>query len=292
MNFRAVLRALPTLAIFSLAVIVGVALWRHYMESPWTRDGRVKADVISIAPDVSGLVVEVAVHDNQAVHKGDLLFRIDEARYKLALAQANASLNADRAQLELHRRESMRRAVLAGEVVSTESRDTAATLADASAAQADAAVAARDLAQLNLARTEVRAPTDGYISNLEVHPGDYANAGHPLLALIDSHSFWVYGYFEETKLRLFKEGDAVDIRLLSGPALTGHVESLTRGITDRDNATGQQLLANVNPTFSWVRLAQRIPVRIHIDAVPDGVLLAAGMTCTVVVHPAGAPPKR
>ena len=286
MNSKTVLRFLPTLALFALAILTGVLLWRHYMDSPWTRDGRIKANVISVAPDVSGPVVEVPVKDNQFVHKGDLLFRIDPARYQLALTQAEATLAGLHTQVSLRRREAARRANLASEVVTVESRDSASTQADAAVAQYDAAVAARDLARLNLERTEVRAPADGWITNLEVHNGDYANAGRAQLAVIDSHSFWVYGYFEETKLPLMKENDPVEIQLISGPTLKGHVESVTRGITDRDNTPGQQLLANVNPTFSWVRLAQRIPVRIHIDAVPDGVLLAAGMTCTVVVKPA------
>jgi RND family efflux transporter MFP subunit len=292
MSLRGVLRIVPTLALVALAALLALALWHHYMDSPWTRDGRVRANIISIAPDVSGIVVEVAVRDNQTVHKGDLLFRIDEARYKLALARARASLSDAQAQLALRRREARRRAQLAAQVVSRENRDTAATQADAAGARYDAAVTARDLAQLNLDRTRVVAPTDGYVTNLEVHPGDYAVAGHPQLALVDSHSFWVYGYFEETKLPLIALGDAVDIRLLSGAHLRGHVESFTRGIADRENGTGSRLLASVNPTFSWVRLAQRIPVRIHIDDVPANVLLAAGMTCTVVVHPAGTDVRR
>lgn len=287
MNLKAALRYLPTLAIFAVAIVVAALLWRHYMDSPWTRDGRIKANIISVAPDVSGLVVEVPVRDNQFVHKGDLLLRIDAERYKLALAQTEAALSGLRTQVSLRKREAARRANLAAEVVTAESRDSASTQVDAAASQYDAAVAARDIAQLNLDRTEIHAPADGWITNLEVHPGDYASNGRALLAVVDSHSFWAYGYFEETKLPLLKEGDPVEIQLISGPTLEGHVESVTRGITDRDNTPGQQLLANVNPTFSWVRLAQRIPVRIHIDEVPDGVLLAVGMTCTVVVKPSG-----
>ncbi|TXH03795.1 MAG: efflux RND transporter periplasmic adaptor subunit [Nevskiaceae bacterium] len=286
MNAKNLLRFLPTLALFIVAIVVAVLVWRHYMDSPWTRDGRVKASVINVAPDVSGLVTEVAVHDNQFVHRGDVLFRIDAMRYRLALTQAEAALAAQQTQVSLRRREAQRRAHLAAEVVTVESRDSAVTQADAAVSQYDAAVAARDVARLNLDRTEVRAPADGWITNLDVHAGDYAGAGRALLAVIDSHSFWVYGYFEETKLPLLKEGDPAEIRLISGPVLQGHVESITRGITDRDNTPGQQLLANVNPTFSWVRLAQRIPVRIHIDAIPADVTLAAGMTCTVIVKPA------
>jgi RND family efflux transporter MFP subunit len=285
MNTKSVFRFLATAAIFGVAIGIGIALWRHYMQSPWTRDGRVRADVINVAADVSGIVTSVAVHDDQSVKKGDLLFHIDAERYKLALAQAEATLAADRSELAQRRSEAARRAKLAGEVVTAENRDIAATQAESATAKVQAAIAARDIAQLNLDRTEVHAPADGYISNLDVHPGDYAVAGHAALALIDRNSFWVNGYFEETKLPKLHLGDAVDIRLMSGPRLRGHIASLSRGITDRDNATGQQLLANVNPTFSWVRLAQRVPVRIAIDQLPPEVDLVAGMTCTVVVQP-------
>jgi multidrug resistance efflux pump len=141
---------------------------------------------------------------------------------------------------------------------------------------------------LNLARTRIVAPVDGYVTNLTLRAGDYATAGAAQLALVDSHSFWVYGYFEETKLPYLSVGDPAEMRLLSGATLHGHVQSISRGVSDRDNPPGHELLADVNPTFNWVRLAQRVPVRIHIDSVPPGVLLAAGITCTVVIKPAHA----
>lgn len=286
MNRNSVIRFLLTAAIFGVAIILGLGLWTQYMHSPWTRDGRVKADVINIAPDVSGTVTAVAVKDNQFVHKGDVLFTIDQERYRLALTQADAALAARKIDLGTRKEEAARRANLGGLVISQESQSTSQSAAAGAGALYQEAQVAHDLAQLNLSRTEVRAPVDGYISNLNVHPGDYAAVGKPALAVIDSHSFWVYGYFEETKLPLLREGDPATIRLMSsGQELKGHVESLSRGITDRDNATGRELLADVNPTFSWVRLAQRIPVRIHLDEVPADVTLAAGMTCTVIIKP-------
>jgi len=170
-------------------------------------------------------------------------------------------------------------------VISSENRESAVSSASAAEALYQEAQASRDTARLNLQRTEVKAPVDGYVTNLDVHPGDYASAGRPLLAVLDSHSFRINGYFEETKLPRLKVGDPVRIRLMSGgPELKGHIDSLARGITDRDNPSGPRLLADVNPTFNWVRLAQRVPVRIAIDEVPDGVVLASGMTCTVIVR--------
>ncbi|GAC1620112.1 MAG: HlyD family secretion protein [Nevskia sp.] len=287
MHPKAILRVLLTGAMFAVAVVVGLALWRHYLYSPWTRDGRIKADVVSVAPDVSGLVTEVPVRENQPVRRGDVLLRIDRQRYQLALAQAEAAVAARKADYELRRRESARRAALSGIVVSSESREASASSASAAAALYQEAQAARDSAALNLARTEIRAPVDGYVTNLDVHPGDFASAGRALLALIDGQSFRVNGYFEETKLPYLHVGDPVRIRLMSGgPELQGHIESISRGITDRDNPAGPRLLADVNPTFNWVRLAQRVPVRIAFDAIPDGLLLASGMTCTVIVKPA------
>lgn len=286
MSVRHLLRPLLTVLIFSVAVIVGLALWRHYQYSPWTRDGRVKADVIAIAPDVSGPVTELLVQENQRVRQGEPLLRIDAERYRHALAEAEAAVSARQADYALKRSEAARRASLSGVVVSSESRESAASTATAAAALYHQAQAARDTAALNLARTELRAPVDGYITNLEVHAGDYASAGRPLLALVDADSFRVNGYFEETKLPYLHEGDPVRIRLMSGgPELQGHVDGVSRGITDRDNPLGPRLLADVNPTFNWVRLAQRVPVRIALDTVPDGVVLVSGLTCTVIVEP-------
>lgn len=293
MNPKSILRFILTGAIFAAAIVVAAALWRHYMYSPWTRDARVQADIISVAPDVSGFVVEMPVRENQLVHKGDVLFRIDPDRYRLALQQAEAAVAARKADYELKRSEAARRANLSGVVISSENRESSASSATAAAAQYQEAQAQRDTAALNLERTTVRSPVDGYVTNLLAHPGDYASAGRALLAVVDSNSFRINGYFEETKLPRLHVGDPVTIRMMSGgPSFRGHIDSLARGITDRDNPAGPQLLADVNPTFNWVRLAQRVPVRIHIDQVPDGMILTAGMTCTVVVRPRqGAGPE-
>jgi RND family efflux transporter MFP subunit len=285
MTIRNLLGFLATAAIFVVAVMIGHALWVHYMDEPWTRDGRVRAEVINIAPDVSGAVVELPVRDNQFVKKGDLLMQIDPSHYQITVEQAQAAVAARKAELQMRRDDAKRRADLDSLVVSKESRDNATHTANAAEAQYQQALAALDAAKLNLERTRVIAPVDGYVTNLNVYRGDYAIAGSPRLAIVDSHSFWVYGYFEETKLPHVRVGDAAEMRLMSGGMLRGHVESISRGIYDRDNPQSRELLADVNPTFNWVRLAQRVPVRIKIDSVPDGVLLSAGTTCTVVVTP-------
>jgi len=328
MKTQSLIRASVTLFMVALAALLAWALWQHYMYSPWTRDGRVRARVVQVAPDVSGLVTEVAVADNQTVQQGDLLFVIDRSRYQNALRQAEADQRAAeaaaraagadiraaqasaakaRAEFAMRQAESRRRDRIA-EAVSREVRDNAHSNADAAQAQLQAAQASHQratasqqqllarlqqanaalaLAQLNLERTQVRAPVDGYVTNLELYPGDYAHAGQARMALIDRHDFWVYGYFEETKLPNVHVGDAVQVRLLSGIRARGTVDSIAHGIADRDNPTGANLLADVNPTFNWVRLAQRVPVRVSIDAdsLPEGTVLAAGMTATLTLNP-------
>lgn len=285
MTIRNIIGFIATAIVFVVAILIGRALWVHYMDEPWTRDGRVRAEVVNIAPDVSGAVVELPVRDNQFVHKGDLLMQIDPSHYQIAVEQAQAAVAARKAELQMRRDDAQRRADMDSLVVSKENRENATHTASAAEAQYQQALAALDAAKLNLERTRVVAPVDGYVTNLNVYRGDYAIAGSAKLAVVDSNSFWVYGYFEETKLPHVKVGDKADIRLMSGGTLKGHVESISRGIYDRDNPQSRELLADVNPTFNWVRLAQRVPVRVKIDSVPDGVLLSAGTTCTVVVTP-------
>jgi len=283
---KRLLRICITLALAILAVILGRMLWVRYMDSPWTRDGRVRADVVNIAPDVAGLVTDVAVRDNQFVHRGDLLFRIDADHYRHALAQAQAQAGQRKLMLEMKRGQASRRAALDDEVISRENREDTSLLASSAKAEYAIALAQLDQAKLNVERTTVRSPVDGWVSNLLVRPGDFAQVGAAKLAVIDQHSFWVYGYFEEQKLALMHVGDPAEIRLLGNDQLLqGHVESIARGITDRDNPTDVRLLANVNPSFNWVRLAQRVPVRISLDKVPKDLILVAGMTCSVVVKP-------
>lgn len=286
MKRRIVFQVVSTVLIIGVATLLGRALWDRYMNSPWTRDGRVRADVIKVAPDVSGIVIHVAVKDNQSVQKGDLLFTVDQERYQLALERAKALLAARKAEMEMRQQEAERRARLGNVAISAETRENARSQADSALALYEEAQVAVETAKLDLRRTEVRSPVDGFITNLNVHPGDFTSKGEPKLAVIDRNSFWVYGYFEETKLHLLYRGEPVDIRLLGySPVLQGHVESLARGISDHDNPTSQELLSNVNPMFNWVRLAQRIPVRIKIDRIPADLPLAAGMTCTVIARP-------
>jgi multidrug resistance efflux pump len=276
------LRRLITLAVVAVAMFALRSLWTHSELAPWTRDGRVRADVVSIAPDVPGFVVKVAVHDNQVVSKGDALFELDRARYEIALQQALATVARQRASLveagrEAHRNDSL------GELVSSEVREQSRTRMQEATAELQRGLADLAAARLNLQRTLVVAPVNGIVTNLELRPGNYLTAGRQGLALVDSDSLHVDGYFEETKLPRLHEGDRVSVRLMGeSQLLYGRVQSIAPAISDRERTPTGDLVANINPTFSWVRLAQRVPVRIKLDPGPLDVRLIAGRTATVV----------
>ena len=275
------LRVTATLLMVGVACVLGVALWDVYMVSPWTRDGRVRAYVVDIAPEVAGTVVQLLVHDNEFVHKGDALFAIDPSRYRLSVAQAQAALSSANDTLRLRESDVRRRAGLTG-VVSAEEQEQFRSSSSQAQASVDTAQAQLDTARLNLQRSVVFAPATGYVTNLLLRVGDYATAGQPRLALIDADSFWVNGYFEETKLEHIAVGDRARVRLMGyRQLLDGHVDSIARGVNDQNGSANSQGLQDVDPIFTWVRLAQRIPVRVHIDHVPAGIVLAAGMTASV-----------
>ena len=277
-------RVVVTLAVALLALLAGWWLGHFYMIAPWTRDARVRADVVTIAPDVSGWVVELKVRDNQQVKAGDLLMSIDRERYQAALDKARALAETRRQQLNLRQHEASRRVHLGPQAISAELRENAQINAEIARAEFQQAEAEVKLAELNLARSEVRAPRAGQITNLHLAQGNYVQAGQAVMALVADDSFYVQAYFEETKLPGIRVGAPAEVILMSGgEPLQGKVQSISRGITDRNAAADAQLLADVEPTFNWVRLAQRIPVRIELDELPKELLLSAGMTASVRV---------
>jgi len=279
------LRFIITLVIAAIAIIITWQLWVYYMEDPWTRDGRVRADTVELAPDVSGPVVKIFVQDNQAVITGQPLFQIDPIRFTLALRQAQATVAKTKAAMDDAERNAKRYASLSNNAVSGQSRDEATSQALEAEAEYDEATANEAVAQLNLTRSTVRATVNGIITNFSMRPGDYVSAGNAVLAIVDTDSLYVDGYFEETKLRHIAIGDPAAVTLLDGgPPISGHIAGFAAGIVDAERSEGPNLLANVNPTFTWVRLAQRVPVRIELDHVPPGTRLIAGMTCTVSIE--------
>ena len=273
-----------TALMLAVAGLVGWQMWIYYMEEPWTRDGKVRADIVAVAPDVSGPVSDVMVRDNQNVQRGDVLFRIDPDRFRLALRQADAAVSGRKATLDQTTGDLERYRQLSENVVSKQKLEQAVAAEQQADAGYQAALADRDVARLNLNRSEVRASVSGRITNMELRPGAYVSVGKGVLALVDSATLHVDGYFEETKLPRIHVGDAVTIHLMGDSTdLKGRVDSIAGGIEDRDRTEGANLMASVNPTFSWVRLAQRVPVRIALDG-PDIGALIVGRTATVTVH--------
>lgn len=334
--------------------------YRAYINNPWTRDGQVRAEIIQIAPRVSGPVVELAIRDNQMVAQGDLLFRIDPRTFQAAVDAARARLETtgdsvkaleqqaegaraaveaalasieqaksgvaaaqatveqtqsefERQQALLAKRSTSQKSVEAAKAnyeVSQQRKKSAdsqlvsanAALAEARAslAQAEAqlgalgdanpqvraALAAVYQAELNLEFTEVRASVDGYVTNLNVRIGTQAVANQPMLALVDINSYWIDGFFRENVIEDIQPGNKAAVTLMSYPdhTIEGYVDSLGWGIAQKDGSTGYNLLPNVSPTFEWIRLAQRIPVRVHLGELPEGVELRVGTTCSVLVR--------
>jgi multidrug resistance efflux pump len=296
-NIRSRMSVVPiliTLGTIAVAALLAWATWQVYMGSPWTRDGTVRAYVVTMAPEVAGRIVKLPVADNQFVHKGDVLFEIEPADYRIALESAQAQQKRDAAALDYARANYGRQATLEGEGwVSKNIYQQAAS----SLHQLEAAIAADQTAiakaQLDLGRVVVRSPVNGYVTNLLAQLGDYANVGQKLISLVDADSFWIDAYFEETSLGKILEHDPTTVKLMGYSQLVrGHVGGVARGINIPNAQPDQAGLASVNPIFTWVRLAQRVPVRIHIDQVPDGVRLVAGMTATVQIDPQPRASKR
>jgi RND family efflux transporter MFP subunit len=277
-------RFLLTAVFVVLAGVLGWHLWDYYMNAPWTRDGKVRADVVKLAADVSGFVSDVDVHDNQTIKKGDILFRIDQARFNLALRQAEAQvtsaqagLDQAKADLELYQR------LGDGSVTKQKIQTAQSTVAQDDAALQEAIVS-RDTAQLNIDRSTIRSPVNGVLTNFSLQPGNYVTAGTAVTALIDGDSYYIDGYFEENKLDRIKVGDSAVVHLMgTKDGLKGHVVGIAGGIEDRERTETSSLLANITPTFTWVRLAQRVPVRVALDDVPAGTALVAGRTASVTI---------
>jgi RND family efflux transporter MFP subunit len=281
-----VFRILLTLFAIAVAIPLGLMMWDVYMGAPWTRDGAVRAYVVTMAPEVSGRIVELPVRDNQFVHKGDLLMVIDPTDYRIAVTQAEATVEQTRAIAENSRVESERREKLTTLSTSDETKQIYQTKWLATEASHRQAVASLEQARVNLERTRIISPVNGYVTNLLAQLGDYVTIGQNKISLVDADSYWVDGYFEETNLGGIRVGDPASIRLMGyDQIIRGHVNSVARGINVANAQPNNQGLATVNPIFTWVRLAQRVPVRVNIDQVPEGVVLSAGMTATVQIDP-------
>jgi RND family efflux transporter MFP subunit len=279
------MKLIITLAAVVLAVPLSVTMWEVYMETPWTRDGTVRVYVVSMAPEVGGRIVSRPVADNQYVHKGDLLLTIDSTDYNIAVSLAEARVRLAQVNARIAATESSRRKELIDlAAVAAEQQQRFAAQAAAADAQEQEAVSNLAQARVNLARTQIHSPVNGWVTNLLANPGDYAHVGQNEISVVDADSFWLDGYFEETKLARIHLGDAASVKLMGyKQVLHGRVTGVARAISVPNAQPNQQGVATVNPIFTWVRLAQRIPVHIHIDVVPNSVVLVAGMTATVQI---------
>jgi multidrug resistance efflux pump len=282
-------RLLPfliTIVTVAAAALLGWQGWQAYMGTPWTRDGTVRAYVVKIAPQVAGQIAKLPVTDNQFVRKGELLMLIDPTSYAIAVEEAKAQVDQARAVADNARAESIRRQELNSLAVTVEEQQTYASRSLSAEAQYQLAVASLQNARVNLERTKILSPVNGYVTNLLARSGDYANVGQLQVSVIDADSFWVDAYFEETFLETIHEGDEASVKLMGyRRILKGRVQSISRGINVPNAAPNASGLASVNPIFAFVRLAQRVPVRIQLEDVPDDVRLAAGLTATVEIEP-------
>jgi multidrug resistance efflux pump len=278
-------KGVATLAIALVAVLAALVTWSYYVSAPWTRDGAVRVQVASVAPQVSGQITELQVGDNQYVHKGDVLYVIDPFDFQVALQTAQAQLQKSAADLQVKQAESARRQRLTSLATDPEEQQSFAGSAVGAKAAFDAVQQQVAQAETNLRRTQVLSPVNGYVTNLLMRVGDYAHQGDANVSVIDTDSYWIDGYFEETKMARVCVGDRVEAKLMGyAQPILGHVATVTRGIGVSNAAAGVQGLPSVDPVYTWVRLAQRVPVRIAIDSVPSGIPLVSGMTATVTVE--------
>ena len=282
-------KRLSTLAIALVAILISLVTWQHYVTAPWTRNGSVRVQVANVASQVSGKIVELRVADNQFVHKGDVLYVIDPFDFEVAVRVGKALVDQRAADLEVKQAESTRRQHLSDLATTPEEQQIFAGNAVQAKAAYEAAAHQLAQAELNLKRTNIVSPVDGYVTNLLLRVGDYAVTGVSNISLIDADSFWIDGYFEETKMARVCVGDRAEAQLMGyAQPILGHVKTVTRGVSVSNAAAGTQGLPNIDPIYTWVRLAQRVPVRLAIDTVPAGVPLVSGMTATVTIRQTAA----
>jgi len=277
------LRTLLTIIVVIAAVFAGRWVWTDYMHTPWTRDGRIRAEVVTVSPDVSGWVTGLNIKDGQNIKKGDLLFSVDNKRYQAALDRSKATTENTLYTWELAKHKLERRKGLnTQQAISEEGLESTRINSKIAKANYELAKTDQAIAQLNFDRTKVYAPVSGQIINLNLRQGNYVAQGTSVFAIVKSGSFYVTGYFEETKIPLIHDNQKAKISLLSGgKALTGHVISVGKAIANTNTQSNTQLLPVVQQTFNWVRLSQRIPVDIKLDSVPEDIQLSAGMTATI-----------
>lgn len=281
-------RIVITLSAVAIAVWILYDLYKDYLIYPWTRDGQVSAQVIQVTPRVTGPLVELPIKDNQWVKKGDLLFKVDASDYEAKVDHAVSALanaQAAAAEAEDAARRARRGHKKYSGIISEQKLFEAESEAKAAYAEMLAAKADLHGAKLNLSYTKVYAPVDGFITHLRLRKGSQAVANQSMLALVDTESFWIDAFFKETLMENIQPGDKAIVKLMSYPdkPIEGVVDSIGWGVAQSDGSPGYLGLPDIEPSFDWIRLAQRIPVRVHIGELPPGVILRVGTTATVIV---------
>lgn len=287
-TIKNVIRILITLTAVIVAGLVLYEMFQDYLLHPWTRDGQVQGQIIQITPRVSGPIVTIPIVDNQFVNQGDLLFKIDPRTFAAKVEEARASLaQAKAASAEAKDQAERARAMYKKDQGAISELSLIQKQNELKQAEAAVQVAQADLqtAELDLEFTEVRAPLEGYVTNLNLQIGSHTVENQPIMALVDISGYYVHGFFKETQMENIQPGDKAVVKLMSYPdkPLEGEVNSIGWGIAQQDGSTGSDLLPSINPSFDWIRLAQRIPVRVHLTSIPEGVELRLGTTATVIV---------
>ena len=286
---------LITLIIVSLAIWAAVSLYLRYIDHPWTRDGQVRANIVGIAPRVSGPIIYVAVRDNQQLRKGDLLFQIDPSDFQAQVDIAVGQVQNDEATLKQQTQNLDRQTDLyRNHVTARQDFQNAQDTFAAARAQLTSAKASLELAKLDLSYTRVFAPVDGYVTNMNTSEGTYVTAGAQLMALVDTSSFWIAGYFKETQLPHIQVGQKAIVTMIGyeNQPFQGVVRSVEWGVYVQDGSgnTSTGLLPSVSPTIDWVRLPQRFPVRIQVLG-SSPMPLRIGQTVSVAMTSEVEPPE-
>ena len=285
---KLIFKIIVSFVLFTSAIYFGYEKYQEYFANPWTRDGQVRAQVIQVSPRVSGMVTKIDTIDNQFVKQGDLLFEIDKEPFEIQIAQTNAELKREKANLRGTKIEYERvRNIAKRDKGAVSQKDLIRHEVNyyKSLAKIDSLNEKLNAAKLNLTFTNIYASVDGYVSNINFQIGSQAVANKPILALVDSNSFWVFGYFRESMLEKINIGDRAKVTLMAykNKPISGVVESIGWGIAHSDGNPGANLLPSIKPVFQWIRLAQRIPVRVKVDKLPEGVQLRFGLTASVKI---------
>lgn len=274
-----------TLTLVAIAAAAAYVLYKRYASHPWTRDGQVRANIVGIAPRVAGPIIQIPIHDNQPVRKGDLLFEIDPSTFKAAVDNSAAKVQqAEAAELQARQNLERQTELYRTNVVDIKSYQDAQDNYAAAAANTAAAKAQLETDQLNLGYTKVFAPVDGYLTNINTSPGTYVNIGEQLLALVDASSFWVAGYFKETQISKIQPGQKAKLALMghAGQPFEGEVESTGWAVFLQDGST-VELIPAISQTIDWVQLPQRFAVRVKVTGKPP-VPLRIGQTVSVAIQ--------